>query len=173
MLRHRDSDLHCAGMPDTRSSTHTIRTRLGRLAWLLDNSIRIPGTDFRIGLDAVIGLVPGFGDLVGTLLSSYIVGQAWQLGVPKSTLARMGFNVLVEGVIGAVPIFGDIFDAAWKANQRNVQLLHAHLENPRRAVRASRTFIAVLLAALILLVVGLGLVVYALVGWLVSLGAQP
>lgn len=144
---------------------------LERLAWLLDSSIRIPGINFRIGLDAVIGLIPGLGDMVGVLLSSYIVRQAWQLGVPKSTLARMGFNVLVEGVFGAVPILGDLFDAAWKANQRNVRLLHAHLENPRRAVRASRGFIAGLIALLILLVLGMALVAYALVRWLMTLGA--
>ncbi|HLU77690.1 MAG TPA: DUF4112 domain-containing protein [Burkholderiales bacterium] len=151
---------------------HDTRTRLARLAWLLDNSIRIPGTDFRIGLDAIIGLIPGLGDFAGALLSSYIVGQAWRMGVPKSTLVRMGFNVLVEGVVGAVPLFGDIFDAAWKANHRNVQLLHAHLENPRRAVRASRSFVVLLLAALLLLLLGIGLAAYGLMRGLMALGAS-
>jgi hypothetical protein len=147
------------------------KEQLEWLAWLLDSSIRIPGINFRIGIDALIGLIPGLGDMVGVLLSSYIVGRAWQLGVPKSTLARMGFNVLLEGVVGAVPILGDVFDAAWKANQRNVRLLHAHLDNPRRAVRASRGFIAALLALLILLLLGITLVVYALLRGLMSLGA--
>lgn len=161
-------------MPTSRPEPppHATRARLARLAWLLDNSIRVPGTDFRIGLDAIIGLIPGLGDFVGALLSSYIVGQAWQMGVPKSTLTRMGFNVLVEGVVGAVPLFGDIFDAAWKANHRNVQLLHAHLENPRRAVRASRAFVVLLLTALLVLLLALGLAVYALVRGLMSLGAS-
>src|SRR5690606_12120855 len=151
---------------------HDTRTRLARPALLLDNSIRIPGTDFRIGLDAIIGLIPGLGDFAGALLSSYIVGQAWRMGVPKSTLVRMGFNVLVEGVVGAVPLFGDIFDAAWKANHRNVQLLHAHLENPRRAVRASRSFVVLLLAALLLLLLGIGLAAYGLMRGLMALGAS-
>ncbi len=146
------------------------KEQLEWLAWLLDSSIRIPGINFRIGVDALIGLVPGLGDMVGVLLSSYIVGQAWQLGVPKSTLARMGFNVLVEGVAGSVPVLGDIFDAAWKANQRNVRLLHAHLDNPRRAVRASRGFLAVLIALLIALLLGVGLVAYALLRWVMSIG---
>lgn len=146
------------------------KEQLEWLAWLLDSSIRIPGINFRIGVDALIGLVPGLGDMVGVLLSSYIVGQAWQLGVPKSTLARMGFNVLLEGVAGSVPVLGDLFDAAWKANQRNVRLLHAHLDNPRRAVRASRGFLAVLVALLVALLLGVGLAAYALLRWVMSIG---
>ena len=146
------------------------KEQLEWLAWLLDSSIRIPGINFRIGVDALIGLVPGLGDMVGVLLSSYIVGQAWQLGVPKSTLARMGFNVLLEGVAGSVPVLGDLFDAAWKANQRNVRLLHAHLDNPRRAVRASRGFLAVLVALLVALLLSVGLAAYALLRWVMSIG---
>src|SRR6185503_9317287 len=93
--------------------------RVRGLAWLLDNSIPIPGTRMRIGLDAVIGLIPGLGDAAGAVLSSYILLEAGKLGAPRSTLLRMGANVLVESVVGIVPLVGDLFDAGWKANQRN------------------------------------------------------
>src|SRR5918996_1184588 len=96
-----------------------VRRRLARLAWLLDNSIALPGTRFRIGLDAILGLVPGLGDLLGVLLSSYIVREAARLGAPPSVLARMVWNVAIEGIAGMVPFLGDVFDAACKANQRN------------------------------------------------------
>ena len=129
------------------------RRRLAQLAWLLDNSIPLPGTRFRIGLDPLIGLVPGLGDLLGVLLSSYIVREAARLGAPPSVLTRMAFNVALEGLVGLVPVVGDIFDAAWKANQRNFALLDAHFRNPRRAVKSSRLFVAGLAAALVAFIV--------------------
>src|SRR5687767_9579377 len=97
--------------------------RLSQLAWLLDSSIPIPGTRFTIGLDALLGLFPVLGDLLGVLVSSYIVNEAARLGAPRSVLLRMALNVGIEGIIGIVPFAGDVFDAAWKANQRNVRLL--------------------------------------------------
>src|SRR5215210_28140 len=100
-----------------------IRRRLGRIAWLLDSSIPLPGVRFRIGIDAILGLVPGLGDLFGVLLSSYIVREAARLGAPPSVLMHMAWNVAIEGVVVMVPFIGDLFDAAWKANQRNFALL--------------------------------------------------
>ena len=126
-----------------------VRRRLARLAWLLDNSIPLPGTPYRIGLDAIIGLVPGLGDVIGVLLSSYIVREAARLGAPPSVLTRMAFNVAVEGLVGLVPFLGDVFDAAWKANARNLALLDAHFRDPRRTKKSSRLFVAGLFAALV------------------------
>ena len=103
------------------------RQRLRRLARLLDSSIRLPG-GFRIGVDGLIGLVPGVGDLVGAGLSSYIVVQAARMKAPPRVLARMTWNVLLELVIGSVPVLGDLFDMVFKANERNVALLEAHLD---------------------------------------------
>ena len=131
----------------------TVRRRLARLAWLLDSSIPLPGTRFRIGIDAILGLVPGLGDLAGVLLSSYIVREAARVGAPPSVLTRMAFNVAVEGLVGLVPFAGDVFDAVWKANQRNYALLEAHLQDPRRTVRSSRIFVAILIAGLVAFVV--------------------
>lgn len=135
-----------------------VRERLKFLAWLLDSSIPIPGTPYSVGLDAIVGLFPFIGDLIGVVVSSYILSEANRLGVGRAILARMAFNVAVEGVIGIVPLFGDVFDAAWKANIRNVQLLDAWAERPHRTRRASRLFLA-------LLTVGL-LAFAALSGWL-------
>ena len=129
-----------------------VRRRLARLAWLLDNSISIPGLRFRIGFDAILGLIPGLGDVLGVLLSSYIVREAARIGAPPSVLIRMAFNIAVEGVLGLVPIVGVLFDAVWKANQRNLALLDAHLAHPQRAARSSRLFVAALTAVLLVFI---------------------
>ena len=140
-----------------------LRRRLGRIAWLLDNSIPLPGTRFRIGLDAILGLIPGVGDAIGVVLSSYIVREAARAGVPRVVLARMAWNVAVEGVVGLVPFAGDVFDAAWKANARNVALLEAHLDHPQRTKRASGLFVAGLIAALLLFIAATGAAAYFIV----------
>jgi hypothetical protein len=138
------------------------RARLNRLAWLLDSSIRVPGTDFRIGLDALLGLLPGGGDAAGVILSSYIVLEAARMGVPRRTLWLMIGNIAVEGLAGAVPVAGDLFDAAWKANQRNAALLNAWLDAPGSATPVSRTPVLIVLAALLgVVVLSVGLVVLA------------
>ena len=132
-----------------RDDIEAVRQRLGRLAWLLDNSIVIPGTRFRVGIDAIVGLIPGLGDLLGVLASSYIVREAARLGAPPSVLTRMAFNVAVEGVVGLIPFFGDVFVAVWKANQRNYALLEQHIDHPQRTAQSSRMFVALVIAVLI------------------------
>lgn len=94
-----------------------------RLARLLDAQFRVPGTDWRFGVDALIGLVPGVGDVIGVVLSAYIIVVAARQGVSLATLVRMVINVGIEALVGAVPLFGDLFDAAFKANLRNIALL--------------------------------------------------
>jgi hypothetical protein len=139
--------------------------RLRRLAWLLDSSIPLPG-GFTIGIDALIGLIPGLGDVIGVVLSSYIVREAAQLGLPKSVLVRMVFNVAIEGVVGIVPLFGDLFDAGWKANQRNVRLLGAWLDNPQRTRASSRYFVTGMLALLVALFAATSIAGFLVVRWL-------
>ena len=110
-------------------ATHAQRLdRLDALANLLDTAFIVPGTNIRFGADALIGLVPGIGDVVTTLISLYIVAEARALGAPRRVIARMLANVALDGVVGAVPIAGDLFDVAWRANRRNVALLRAHFE---------------------------------------------
>jgi len=101
--------------------------RIRRLAWLLDSSMRLPGTRFRFGLNSLVGLTPAAGDAAMAAISLYIVYEAYQLGLPKSQLARMLGNVAVETVAGSVPLLGDVFDATFKANLRNIALIDAHI----------------------------------------------
>lgn len=143
--------------PDQHAERNPSRSRVHRLAWLLDSSIRLPG-GFRIGVDGIIGLIPGVGDLVAAALSSYIIGSAARMGVPASMLIRMGMNVLLELVVGAIPLFGDIFDFVFKANERNVRLIDAHLDEPH-ANRAQSRWIVASVIAFLLLVIGLALTV--------------
>jgi hypothetical protein len=109
--------------------------RIARIEWLstlLDTAIVVPGTNIRFGLDALIGLVPGIGDIVSTALSLYIVREARALGAPRLLVARMLANVALDGVVGAVPVAGDLFDVAFRANRRNVGLLLTHLDRQER-----------------------------------------
>jgi C4-dicarboxylate transporter len=101
--------------------------RLERFARLMDTAVRIPGTGIRVGLDSVIGLVPGIGDAVSAVFATWIVAEAARLGVPKRKLARMMGNVLIDAGIGAIPIAGDLFDVAFRANSRNFEILREHL----------------------------------------------
>lgn len=105
--------------------------RLGAFARLLDSSFEIPGTRFRIGIDPLIGLVPGIGDVAGAGLSLYLIARAWRLGVPRGVRARMLGNVALEALVGTVPLLGDAFDAWFKCNLRNLRLLETALR--RRA----------------------------------------
>jgi hypothetical protein len=97
--------------------------RVDRLAWLLDNAIVVPGLGRRIGIDALLGVVPIVGDVASSALGSWIVFEAWRLGAPARVIAKMLGNLAIDTGIGAIPLAGDVFDAAWKANRRNAELL--------------------------------------------------
>jgi hypothetical protein len=114
-------------MPDAEIARAIERQK--RLAYWLDDRYRIPFTRWRLGLDGLIGLVPGIGDAATTLLAAYIVLEARRLGVPPAKLARMGVNVGVDALVGLVPLVGDLADIGWKANRRNVRILIDHLES--------------------------------------------
>lgn len=129
------------------------RARLERLAWLLDSSIRLPVLGYRIGLDVLIGLIPGIGDAAGALFSSYILVEAVRMKAGRVVLLKMVINVVVEVIVGALPLIGDVFDATWKANERNVRLLEDYLDDPERTRRRSRTTVLALFAALAVVVV--------------------
>lgn len=100
---------------------------LEALALLLDDRFRIPGTSIRFGVDGLVGLVPGIGDVATTLVSLYLVARARDLGLPGSVLMRMLGNVAIDSVVGAIPLLGDVFDVAFKANRRNIELLKREL----------------------------------------------
>jgi hypothetical protein len=118
---------------DDRSTNRASRqqrlARIDTLATWLDTAFVVPGTNIRFGLDAIVGLVPGIGDFVTSLVSLYIVHEARQLGAPTHLLVRMVANIAMDGIVGSVPVAGDIFDVMWRANRRNMTLLYDHLRS--------------------------------------------
>lgn len=106
--------------------------RMQTVANLLDTAFVIPGTRQRVGIDAVIGLIPGLGDILTTILSSYVIWEARNLGVSRLALARMLTNLAVHAAIGSVPVIGDMFDAFFRVNQRNMRIVRAQLERTAR-----------------------------------------
>jgi Domain of unknown function (DUF4112) len=127
----------------------TSNEHLDYVAALLDDIFRIPGTQIRFGLDALIGWVPGIGDAMAGIASFLIVFAAWRRGVQSITLVRMIANVLLETTIGAIPVAGDIFHIFWKANRRNYRLLIREREQPGSHTRRDWIFLAILLSTLI------------------------
>lgn len=132
----------------------TLRRRMDKLAWLLDNSIRIPIIGYRIGLDAILGLIPGIGDATGAILSGYIFFSAIRMKAPISVLSRMGLNIVVELLVGMVPLLGDVFDATFKANARNMTLVNAWLEKPADTRRRSKLLLGGLGGGIGIILVG-------------------
>ncbi|PJJ87361.1 uncharacterized protein DUF4112 [Brevirhabdus pacifica] len=118
--------------PATHSPHHAKLERLEKLAGTMDSFMRIPGTGIRLGLDSLLGLIPGVGDAAALGPAGYIVYSAHQMGAPKSALAKMTVNIGIDALIGSIPLIGDIFDVGWKANRRNVALLRKHLEEAER-----------------------------------------
>ncbi|HEY0969542.1 MAG TPA: DUF4112 domain-containing protein [Gemmatimonadales bacterium] len=140
---------HVAPHPDPAADE-----RLRALSRILDTAIRIPGTDIRVGLDPILGLVPGIGDTVAGALSAYVIFLSWRAGAPTSVLLRMLGNVGVDALVGAVPVLGDLFDVGFKANARNVALLDRWRARPTEARRASRLVLAGVIAVALLAVAG-------------------
>jgi hypothetical protein len=118
------------------------------LTRVLDELVRIPGTNIRLGLDSIIGLIPGVGDLAGAAMSGYLILAAGRLGAPKAVLLRMLGNIAFDSMIGVVPLLGDLFDVAFKANTRNLKLLERYAEQPERVKATSRWFVIGVLVAL-------------------------
>lgn len=144
--------------------------RLRRLARILDSSIPLPG-GYRIGLDGIIGLVPGIGDAIGASLSAYIVIRAAKFGATTLNLLKMMFNVLLETLLGAIPVLGDLFDFVWKANDRNMQILLNQLDREpapgsarQRLSHASGVLLTAFLVLLVLLIVLAVGLLFALAG---------
>jgi len=133
-----------------------------QLARLLDSAVRIPGTNIRVGLDALLGLIPGIGDAIGAALSGYIVLAAAKLGLPKSVLARMVLNLGIDTAVGAVPILGDLFDVAFRANTRNIALIDSAMSAPRETRKRSRVIVAGVVVAMLAMLAVVAVVVVLL-----------
>lgn len=130
---------------------------LDRLSWLMDDLIRVPGLGWRFGLDALIGLIPGFGDTATSLVSFYILVAAVRYRVPKITILRMALNLALDYVLGSLPFVGDLFDAWWKSNQKNVALLKERATVEGEAAREARFSDWLFVAAIIFGLIGLAL----------------
>jgi Domain of unknown function (DUF4112) len=139
------------------------------LAWLLDNSVPIPGTGRRIGLDGVVGLVPGLGDVISAGLGIFVVLRGLQVGLPRVVVARMLINLGLDVTIGAIPIIGDAFDLWFKSNARNLGLIQRHAGDPGASTRGDWAFVWAVVAGAIALLLAVGWLVGSLIGWLISL----
>jgi Domain of unknown function (DUF4112) len=161
-------------LPQTRASLRS-RTGIGRrlladenldlLAHILDDWFRIPGTSIRFGVDGIVGLVPGLGDILTGLASCIIVIAAWFRGVPYVALLRMVVNLAIDVLIGAIPFLGDAFDIAWKANRRNYALMMRHLRQPHRHTWRDYAF----LCSIVLLLMGVFAIPMLMILWIVVL----
>ncbi|MBD1843100.1 DUF4112 domain-containing protein [Cyanobacteria bacterium FACHB-63] len=131
--------------------------RLRSLTHLLDNAFPIPGTKYRVGIDPIIGLLPGGGDVAMSFVSSYILIEAARLGLPRPTLLRMLWNLILDALLGIVPMAGDFVDLAWKANSKNLALIEAHLAKPGKQAKADYLFVALLIVIFLAVVIALGM----------------
>jgi hypothetical protein len=147
-----------ATTPARRHTQVEIEQSLDQLSRWMDGLFRIPGTGWRFGLDAIVGLIPGVGDTVSTLTGFYILAAGVRYRVSKVTLLRMGVNIGVDYLFGAIPVVGDIFDMAWKSNQRNVELLRRRATVSAEDAHSGRTsdwlFVGLVMLALLALLVG-------------------
>jgi hypothetical protein len=116
----------------------------------------MPGTNFRFGVDALVGLIPGFGDFAGAIASTIFLVQGLRIGAPKAVLGRMLANVMIETLVGTIPGLGDIFDASFKANQRNLRLLERLVAEPEAAHHASRKFLVWMAIGMLVLLLAIG-----------------
>lgn len=132
-----------------------IEQHLERLSWLMDDVFRIPVIGWRVGLDALLGLIPGVGDTATTVASLYILTSAVRYRVPKITLLRMGFNLGIDYALGSLPLVGDFFDAWWKSNQKNVELLRRRATVSASEAREGRISDWLFVGLIIVLLVGL------------------
>jgi Domain of unknown function (DUF4112) len=130
--------------------------RIRQLSQLLDGAIVIPGTKQRIGLDPILGLIPGGGDTLSALLSGYIIIEAARMGLPRKALMQMVGNIVIDTFAGTVPVLGDIFDVFSKANLRNMQIVERHVEAPPTNPKTDKLFIGLLVIGLIIFALAVG-----------------
>jgi hypothetical protein len=146
--------------PAARQSARAVEIErsLDQLSRYMDGLFRIPGVGWRFGLDALVGLIPGIGDTASTLVSFYILASAVRYRVPKITLLRMGLNIGMDYVLGSVPLVGDLFDAWWKSNQKNVELIRERATVSAEEARSGRIsdwlFVGLMILLLLALLLG-------------------
>ena len=145
-------------LPHDYQGSKTVDKSLERLSWLMDDLIRVPVLGWRFGLDAIIGLIPAFGDTSTSLVSLYILASAVRYRVPKITLLRMGLNIAIDYAVGSLPVVGDLFDAWWKSNRMNLDLLKRRAQVSATEAKKGRAsdwlFVGLIILGLVLLALG-------------------
>jgi hypothetical protein len=135
----------------------------------MDTQFEIPGLGIRFGLDALLGLIPGIGDTLTSLVSFYILSAGVRLGIPKITMARMGMNVAIDWVVGSIPLVGDLFDVAWKSNTKNVELIRRHVAaggTVRRARASDWLFVGGIMLGLLAVLAASIAIVWTILAWM-------
>ncbi len=153
-------DLHPAHVPRLK--------RMRQLTRLLDNAIAIPGTKQRIGLDPILGLIPGGGDTLSAALSGYLIIEAARMGLPRSALMRMVINIILDTFIGSVPLFGDLYDTVSKANVRNMEIVESHIKAPQPSAKTDRLFIGLLVVGIIVFALAAGAISVLVFSWIIK-----
>ena len=171
MRAYKENALSLDRRPSTKPArTIEIEESLDRLSWALDDLFRIPVLGWRIGLDALVGLIPGVGDTATTVASLYVLGSAVRYRVPKVTLLRMGLNLGIDYALGSLPLVGDVFDAWWKSNQKNVALLRERATVSANEARQGRIsdwlFVGFIMIGLVALAAGAALISFYLLATL-------
>jgi len=126
---------------------------LRRASQLLDSAFVLPGTEYRIGLDPIVGLVPVLGDFASLLFTVAMIWQARDLGIPRVAQLRMVFNAGIDALVGVIPFAGDLFDFAWKSNMRNLEILERHAYEERHASAGDWLFVTAMIALILLIAV--------------------
>jgi Domain of unknown function (DUF4112) len=154
-MRAYKSELLANTQRRSRTKSIEVEESLDRLGWLMDDLFRIPVIGWRIGLDPLVGLIPGIGDSATALVSLYILASAVRYRVPKITLLRMGMNIGIDYLLGCLPLVGDLFDAWWKSNKMNVALLRKRATVSASEAKSGRTSDWLFVSVIILLLLGL------------------
>lgn len=152
------------GLPKKQRSEVEIEEGLENLSRYLDGLFRIPGTGWRFGLDALIGLIPNVGDTLTSFASFYILFAGVRYGVPKITLLRMAFNIGLDYVVGTIPVIGDAFDFFWKSNKQNMELIRTRATGKDKGTTSDYLFVFGIIGVLILLLVGSILISVYIIG---------
>jgi Domain of unknown function (DUF4112) len=132
-----------------------VKDQLDHVAWLMDNAFRIPGLGWRFGVEAIIGLVPGAGDIVSGIIGVILLYRAFQFKLPGVVILRMIFNNLIDVTIGTIPFLGDLFDFVWKSNTRNMKLFRQYAEEPAASTTKHWIFIGAFVGGFLLLLIGI------------------
>ncbi|MEQ1793191.1 MAG: DUF4112 domain-containing protein [Nitrospira sp.] len=146
-------------LPESETHSQAAVATAELLAKILDATVRIPGTSLSLGLDPLIGLIPGVGDVLAGLVGAIILGLAAHLQVPRMVIARMSVNLLMNGAIGTIPIFGDLFSVWFKSNSRNAELLRQAATQPARATHGDWIYVVGIVGGTLALLLGLSVLV--------------